>query len=244
MEFRKFTPEEHGTWATLYGRQAPLRAQQVSWQFDLGLELLDIPSNRVPDLSQVNRTLSALTGWTGVPVTGHEDPKSFFPMLAERKFPIGNFIRDSKDINYTPAPDVFHDLYGHLPFLANEDYANFCKELGERASKYLDNPEKLRPWERLFWFGVEFPLIRSGQSRDLFGGRKILGAGIVSSFGECAYALSDKPEVRAFNVYEIGRQEFRIDIMQPILYLLEHEEQLYGCLSEFEQALTNGALRN
>jgi phenylalanine-4-hydroxylase len=229
--FRQFTSEEDQTWRELFERQEKLRSQQIYHIFEDGLAVLEMESTRVPDLDRVNSILMKKTGFKGVPVTGHEDPRSFFPMLARGDFPIGNFIRDRKDINYTPAPDVFHDLYGHLPFYANEDYAKFSKDFGRRGSKYIENPDLLRQWERLFWFGLEFSLVKTPS------GNRVFGAGLASSFGETAYALSSKPEVIPFDLEVIRRQEFRIDIFQEKVFILESPEQLYGCLDAFEKGV-------
>ena len=152
-------------------------------------------------------------------------------MLARREFPIGNFIRDPKDLSYTPAPDVFHDLYGHLPFFADAAYANFCADLGLRASRYLDSPTKIRQFERLFWFAVEFALLETPV------GRRIFGAGIASSFGECRYALSNEPELIPFDLHVIRAQEFKIDEFQKRLFVIKDVGQLYGCLDSFEAGL-------
>ena len=234
VPMREFSPEEHHTWSLLFGRQAPLRGRQIHPLFSEGIELLGFTEQRIPDLREVNRRLKALTGFEGVPVQGFEEPHSFYEMMANGEFPVGYFIRDPKDLGYTPAPDVFHDLYGHLPFLTDRDYAAFCRELGRRSMRVKQDPARLRQWERLFWFGAEFPLVRTPE------GTRIFGAGIASSFNECAYALSDEPEVLPFGVEAIRNQEFEIDRMQERIFLLERPEQLYGCLDEFERAVLAG----
>ncbi len=230
-KFRNFSSSEHETWKQLFERQSKKLDQQMHPIFAKGLKTLEMEATQVPDLDRVNRILFNNTGFKGVPVTGHEDPRSFFPMLASGEFPIGNFIRDKNDINYTPAPDVFHDLYGHLPFYADEDYAKFSKEFGVRASRYLENPKLLRQWERLFWFGLEFSLVRTPV------GTRIFGAGLASSFGESAFALSGEPEVVDFDVEKIRNQEFRIDEFQKIIFILETPQQLYDCLDEFDKGV-------
>lgn len=226
---REFTPAEHHTWTLLYSRQFPLRDRQIVPEFSEGIRALGFTAERIPDLHDVNRRLRALTGFAGVPVEGFEEPHSFYEMLARREFPIGYFIRDPKDLGYTPAPDVFHDLYGHLPFLTDRRYADFCQDLGRRTMKFADDAELLRQWERLFWYGVEFPLL------DTSEGRRIFGAGIASSFNECAYALSGEPNVLAFDVEAVRRQDFEIDRMQESVFLLQSREELYGCLDAFER---------
>lgn len=226
---REFSPEEHQTWKLLFERQSPGRRTQIVELFSRGIDTLGLSSSRIPDLDEVNRRLAKLTGFRGVPVEGFEEPESFYEMLSRREFPIGFFIRDPKDLGYTPAPDIFHDLYGHLPFLIDPAYADFCQDFGLRTMKFASQPELLRQWERLFWFGVEFPLVKTKQGLRIFGG------GIASSFLECAYALSDKPEVIPFDIERIRHQEFDISKIQERIFLLESPEQLYGCLDAFER---------
>lgn len=231
---RDFSPEEHATWKLLFERQRPKRSKQLVELFSRGIDVLGFTADRIPDITQVNRKLSSLTGFRGVPVEGFEEPESFYEMLARREFPIGYFIRDPKDLGYTPAPDVFHDLYGHLPFLIDRPYADFCQGLGERTMKFAHQPELLRQWERLFWYGAEFPLVKTAQ------GIRIFGAGIASSFDECAYALSEKPKVLPFDIETIRHLEFDISRIQETIFLLENPEQLYGCLGAFERGCLAG----
>jgi phenylalanine-4-hydroxylase len=199
--------------------------------FERGLEELGITEERIPDLSDVNEKLKAKTGFKGIAVTGFEDPKSFFPMLARREFPVGNFIRDKRDLNYTPAPDVFHDLYGHLPFFVDRQYANFCQKFGEYGSEFLNDDRKLKEWDRLFWYTIEFALLETS------AGRRIFGAGIASSYGECAYSLDpvSGPTVVPFDPEVIRHQDFKIDEMQKKLFLIQDLEDLYGCLEIFRE---------
>lgn len=231
LAFRTFTPDEHETWRRLFEGQAPKRDRQIHPIFSRGLSALGITAEGVPALDDVNRKLERLTGFRGIPVEGLEKDQSFFAMLAERAFPIGNFIRDPRDLAYTPAPDVFHDLYGHLPFLADLDYADFCADLGRRASRYAGVPEAETQWSRLFWFTIEFPLVETAD------GRRIFGAGIASSRSECEYALGPEPEVLPFDLDRIRHQNFRIDDFQRRLFVLPSPETLYGSLDAFEKSL-------
>jgi phenylalanine-4-hydroxylase len=228
---RTFSAEEQETWRRLFARLDACRASQAHPLFAKGIETLGIEGTEIPDLAEVNRRLFAATGWRGVVVEGLEDGPSFFAMLERREFPIGNFIRDARDLSYTPAPDVFHDLYGHLPLLADADYAAFCHEFGVTASRFADSPEKLRQFERLFWFGVEFPLIETAAGRRIFGG------GILSSFGESNYSLSTEPKAVPFDIEAIRYQEFRIDEMQKLLFVLSKPEDLYTCLPAFAKGV-------
>ena len=229
-----FTESEHETWRQLFARLAHCREHLAHPMFVEGLATLGIGGEGIPSLDAVNARLFAKTGWRGVLVTGLEDAKSFFRLLARREFPIGGFIRDARDLSYTPAPDVFHDLYGHLPLFADAAYADFNQRIGLAAAPYLDDPTALRRFERYYWFGLEFPLIETARGRRIFGG------GILSSFGESAYASSAEPEVLPFDVGAIRDQEYRIDVMQPRLFVLDRPETLYDSLERFEASLDRG----
>lgn len=231
QEPSSFTSTEHETWAKLFKGLAHCRAQQAHPLFASGLDALEITAAGIPSLNAVNERLYKRTGWKGVLVAGLEDNTSFFRRLARREFPIGNFIRDARDINYTPAPDIFHDLYGHLPLLADADYADFIYRFGVAAMRYVNDPQLFEQFGRLFWFGVEFPLIKYGGEVRIFGG------GILSSRGECDYCLSPEPAVVAFDPEEIRRRRYHIDDFQSRLYVLTSPRQLYESLDGFAAAV-------
>lgn len=234
VPFRNWTPQEHGTWRIMFRRQAEKRDEQVVDLFSRGIRELGLGDEGVPDLDEVNRRLAARTGFAGIPVEGLEEDRSFYQMLAERRFPIGNFIRDRQDVSYTPAPDVFHDLYGHLPFFIDEDYSRFCAELGERATRVADSAEALKQYARLFWFTIEFALMKTPQ------GMRIFGAGIASSHGECEYALGNRPNRIPFDIETIRKKDFKIDEFQRDVFVIEEPAQLYGCLPEFDRRVRSG----
>lgn len=225
---KTFTEREHDTWRVLYDNLVENRRAMAHPIFNRGLTALGLTRDEIPNLDEVNRRLSNLTGWRGVPVTGLEAGDSFYPALARREFPIGNFIRDRDSLGYTPAPDVFHDLYGHIPFFADPDYAAFCEAYGRMASKYLDNAEALKRIERFFWFTIEFGLSETAM------GRRIFGAGILSSRDESIYSLSDRPQVKPFDIDVICAQDFRIDQIQPTLFVLQDPSRLYESLERVE----------
>jgi len=231
--WRVFDEDEHHTWRLLFQGLDQCRQDMAHPVFAAGIEKLGISAQQIPDLNSVNRRRRQLTGWQGVPVVGLEDNASFFRGLAARRFPIGNFIRDIRDVSYTPAPDVFHDLYGHLPFLADEDFANFCAEFGARAARWADSSLAMILWGRLFWFGVEFPLIGTA------AGRKIFGGGILSSRGESEWSLSTGPQVVAFDPRVIIDLDYKIDEYQKKLFCLSSAQELYSCLVEYEELIKN-----
>ena len=231
MNWRDFSGEEHATWKALFDKQSENRKSLAVPEFSRGLDALAMSSDRIPDIDSINRRLAKLTGWRAIPVEGFEDPRSFYSMLARKEFPIGCFIRDSKDLSYTPAPDVFHDLYGHIPFFVDTAYANFCHEFGMRSSRDLNNTDRLRKWERLFWFTAEFALLDTPEGRRIFGG------GLLSSYTESLYSLSGQPTLLPFDLKRIVVQEFRIDIFQDPLFVLPAREALFQCLDLYDALL-------
>ena len=233
LKDRIFSNDETETWQTVLSTHEKTRRDQVVDIFHSGLETLDIQANKIPQLWEINDTLEKISGFNGVYVTGLEDGKSFYPMLAKRLFPVGNFIRDKRDLSYTPEPDMIHDLYGHIPFLVDRDYAQFCQKIGETACRFIDDDEKFHQFERFFWFTIEFGLIKTDN------GSRSFGAGIASSLGECDFALSGGPEVIDFDIELMINQEFRIDEMQKKLFILESKEQLYSCINELVYKIKN-----
>lgn len=229
MQARDLGKEGLETWASILRAHEKTRQNQIVDIFLKGVDYLGFTPERIPDLNEVNQKLASRGGFRGVFVAGLEEGARFYKMLAQREFPIGNFIRSREDLSYTPEPDIVHDLYGHMPFYADPKYSAFCEKFGKAACRFLDRPELLRQFERFFWFTAEFGLVKTAK------GIRIFGAGIASSIGECEYALSGKPEVVPFSVDAVRKQEFRIDLMQTKLFLLESPEQLYASLDELIQ---------
>ncbi|MGH1469193.1 MAG: phenylalanine 4-monooxygenase [Bdellovibrionales bacterium] len=224
LKQKDFGESGTSTWKKVLDNHSVVRKNQIVDVFHEGLEKLEIYSDKIPSLEEINFKLKDLSGFQGVFVKGLEEGKDFYKLLAERKFPIGNFIRSADDLNYTPEPDIIHDLYGHLPFFIDKEYGDFCQRFGEAACRFVDEPELFRQFERVFWFTIEFGLIKT---KD---GVRVFGAGIASSIGECEYSLSDAPEVLPFDIDVVRKQEFRIDEMQKRLFLLESAQQLYDSL--------------
>lgn len=219
-----FGEEGLKTWKSILTKHNKQRFDQIIDLYNEGVEFLEIVPDEVPSLEVINEKLLKLTNFQGIFVDGLEEGNSFYKLLSERKFPIGNFIRANEDLSYTPAPDIVHDLYGHLPFLIDQKYADFCQRLGQMTCEFMDREDLQRQFERFFWFTIEFALIKTPK------GLRIFGAGIASSVGECDYALSGKPELVPFDVDAIRKQEFNIDEMQNKLFVLESTEQLYSSL--------------
>ena len=230
---RVFTKDENKTWEMVLSGHSKKRENQIVDLFHIGLDTLKITSNKIPELSDINKILKKNSGFKGVYVDGLENGESFYKMLSKRLFPIGDFIRNPEQLSYIPEPDMIHDLYGHIPFLIDKEYASFCQKFGEAAYKFIDNDEKFHKFERFFWFTIEFGLIKTNN------GTRVFGAGIASSIGECEFSLSSKPEIIDFDIDAIINQNFRIDKMQEKLFLLESKNQLYGCIEELTNKINN-----
>jgi phenylalanine-4-hydroxylase len=219
-----YSDDENSVWRDLVARQEKVLPGRVCGAFLKGLELLDLPHDRVPQLRDVDRRLNEVSGFGVEAVPALISPKRFFALLANRKFPAATFIRRREDFDYLQEPDVFHEIYGHCPMLTNQTFADFLQKYGELAVDL----DKDRIWmmQRLFWFTVEFGLIETEE------GLRIYGAGIASSAGESPYALeSPTPERRPFDALEVFRTPYRIDIFQTVYYVIENCHQLYDLVT-------------
>ncbi len=218
--FIHYSDEEHARWQLLIERQLPLLEDYAAPAYLTALERLQLPRDYIPQCKEISGRLQDATGWSIVPVPALIDYSSFFSLLARRQFPAASFIRSQQEMDYLQEPDIFHEILGHAPLLLDESYARFVQAYGEagcRASR------QERVWlARLFWFTVEFGLLRTQNSLRAFG------AGIVSSKTELPCSIEDSTvERRPFEIIDILCTPYRIDILQPVYYVLESLEQLY-----------------
>src|SRR4029450_11332874 len=182
QDWEHFSAEEHGVWDTLFARQVPYLGSRIVTPFLEGIPRLGLDEPGIPDLDRLNQGLGRVTGWRCVSVPGLVPDDAFFAMLAERRFPIGNFIRSADSLDYLEEPDCFHDIFGHVPLLAHEPVARLMQAMGSLG--VLAIAAGLGDMvSRLYWHTVEFGLAREN------GEVKILGAGLASSFGEAHFAI-------------------------------------------------------
>lgn len=216
-----YSDEENRIWAELYARQRDAIAQAACPEFVQGLELLDLPADRVPQLPEVSRALERETGWRVVAVPALIPFSQFFELLASKRFPAATFVRRREELDYLQEPDIFHELFGHTPLLANPYFAQFTWTYGRLG--LAANREQRALLAQLYWFTAEFGLIR--RPRD---GLRAYGGGILSSIGETRHALGARaPQRRRFDLMQVLRTPYRIDIMQPLYYVLEDLRELY-----------------
>jgi phenylalanine-4-hydroxylase len=204
-----FTAEDHSVWDLLFARQVDLLGSRVVSPFLDGIDLLRLSHPGIPELSELNAILEPRTGWRTVAVPGLVPDAIFFAMLAERVFPVGNFIRTRDQLDYLEAPDCFHDLFGHIPMLAHHDFAQMVEHVGRLGQAAIGAGEGHRVAE-LYWHSVEFGLAMEA------GELKILGAGLASSFGESHFSLeSEEVERLPFSVELAVHTPYRHDAFQP-----------------------------
>ncbi|GAL26088.1 phenylalanine-4-hydroxylase [Vibrio variabilis] len=215
-----WSEDEDRIWHDLVARQLDLVKDRACKEYLRGLELLNLPIDRAPQLIEINDVLKRETGWQVEPVPALIDFDRFFALLAARKFPVATFLRSREEFDYLQEPDFFHEIFGHCAMLTDPDFAQFTQHYGQLGYQ-ADSKERVY-LARLYWFTVEFGLVE--QNGDL----KIYGGGILSSPGETLYALDDERPLRqAFNVDNVLRTPYRIDIMQPTYFVLDDIRQLY-----------------
>ncbi|MGL6312813.1 phenylalanine 4-monooxygenase [Vibrio sp. WXL103] len=235
-----WSTEEDQIWQDLVSRQLPLVKQSACKEYIRGLELLNLPRDRAPQLTEINQVLLKETGWQVEAVPALIDFDRFFALLAQRKFPVATFLRSRAEFDYVQEPDFFHEIFGHCAMLTNPKFAEFTHTYGKLGH---DADSKQRSFlARLYWFTVEFGLV------EQHGQLKIYGGGILSSPGETRYALEDqRPSRQAFELNTVLRTPYRIDIMQPTYFVLKEIEQLYALSPEkltkqVNQAMNTGLL--
>ncbi|SIS54428.1 phenylalanine 4-monooxygenase [Paracoccus saliphilus] len=218
--FIAYDIEEDAVWHDLITRQLPAVRANMAQPYLRGLELLDMPIDRVPQCPEISEKLRALTGWKVEPVPALIGFGKFFGMLANRTFPAASFIRNREDFDYIEEPDIFHEIFGHTPLLTDPAFAAFSQAIGEAGTRC----EKADySWLiRLYWFSIEFGLMHED------GQLKALGSGLASSVTELPWSISDKPEHRPFDVIDILRMPYRIDIHQPVYFVIDNLEDLFA----------------
>ena len=229
QDWGHFTPEEHQVWDMLFARQVPYLGTRIVAPFLAGIALLGLDEPGIPELGALNARLTPLSSWTLVSVAGIVPDAAFFAMLAERKFPIGNFIRSADNLDYLEEPDCFHDIFGHVPMLASPAIGRLMEALGTLGVAAIAAGEG-DAIARLYWHSVEFGLAREG------GEVKILGAGLASSFGEAHVALeADLPRPR-FTLKDAANTPYRNDRFQPLYFVADSLDEVAGELEALDLA--------
>jgi len=234
QDYEGYTAEQHATWAELVRRRMPQIKEHACAEYLDGFEKIRLAKDRLPNLSAVTKLLEPLTGWNTTPVSGFLPPDAFFAMLAARRFPTTTYIRSMDSLDYTPEPDIFHDVFGHVPLHAHPVLADFLQHCGAVCARLASNDKgkaDLARMGRLFWFTVEFGVIRER------GAVKIYGSGLISSQAESDAVIAGVPEIRDFNLDEILDQKFSTSEMQGVLYAIESFDQIYEAATQVDSRL-------
>lgn len=231
----KYTAENQEVWQTLFDKRMESLDAQASDVFLDGMRAIGLTRDKVPQVTSINGRLASLTGWESHPVPGYLPAKAFFACLAHRKFPTTITVRPKALMDYLPEPDIFHDIFGHVPLHADPVFADFLQTYGQ-AALHAETEYHVERLARLFWFTVEFGLIAED------GRTKLYGSGLISSLGESNFAL-ESPHVdrRPFDMDLVCDTPFEIDHYQPILYVLESFEQLRDAMTSYAERVLEEA---
>ena len=236
QDWQAYTPAEHQVWMTLYERQSKLLPGRACDAFLHGLDVLDLHRGGIPDFARINEELNRLTGWTVVAVPGLVPDAAFFEHLANRRFPAGRFIRKPDQLDYLQEPDIFHDVFGHVPLLTDPVFADYMEAYGKgglRAIKF----GRLKNLAALYWYTVEFGLIETPK------GVRIYGAGISSSKDESIFALDDpSPNRVRFDLERVMRTRYRIDDFQQTYFVIRSYDDLFRATVDTDFAPLYGRL--
>ena len=221
-----YTSAEHGLWQKLFRRQSEVARRYAARAFLDGMRNLDMPSDRIPDFEAASERLRVLTGWEIVAVPGLIPDDAFFRHLAHRRFPVTIWIREEHEIDYLVEPDVFHDFFGHVPLLTQPIFADYLQEYGRKGDEAM-RLGATKILARLFWYMVEFGLIREN------GALKAYGAGMLSSATETAFSVdSPKPHRVMFDLARVMGTDFRIDDFQSTYFVLDRFDDLFAAMAQ------------
>jgi phenylalanine-4-hydroxylase len=224
QRWERYTSDDHAIWRVLFERQQRTLKGHVCQEYLDGLEALDIGPEGVPNFDRMNARLRRLTGWEVRAVPGLIPSRPFFQMLADRQFPAGTFIRSREQLDYLEEPDIFHDVFGHVPLLTNPSYADYMNEYGRIGLEAVEHGG-VKFLARLNWYTIEFGLIRKPE------GTRIYGAGIVSSFGEAKYVVEDpSANYLAFDLERVMRTGYYIDDFQATYFIVDQFQDLFDLL--------------
>lgn len=230
QDYRDYTADEHQVWSELVHQrreQLDVWACRAYWE---GYDAIGLRTDRLPELASISVPLRARTGWSTTAVSGFLPSKAFFEMLAARQFPTSTWLRDREALEYTPEPDIFHDVFGHVPMHAHPVFAKFLKDYGSVCVR-VDDQDQLEKLGRLFWYTVEFGLIRErGQVR-------VYGSGLISSHRECTNVIEGGCEIRPFRLEEVLDTPVKVDELQRCLFVIDRFEVIYEAMEEVERRI-------
>jgi len=231
QDYSTYTPEDFHVWRLLYERQLPFVQANASQLYLDALDKIGFNAEEIPHFDETSKRLQQYTGWQLVVVPELVPQKAFFEMLTNKTFPATCWLRAFEELDYIEEPDMFHDVFGHVPLLVNSDYATFMQDFGKLAMKWIDTPEAIPILARVYWFTIEFGLLHEN------GKNKIFGAGIISSIGETQHVFKEESQKVPFNIKEMLTTEYRIDTLQPRYFVIDSFDQLCNAIPQIDKQL-------
>lgn len=233
QHYDKYTPEDQEVWNILATRQLENLPGKAHPEYLKCLKEMEpvLNAGHIPRFEELNRVLTDAQGWSIAVVPGLIPVEQFFELLKERKFSASTWLRNKSQLNYLEEPDMFHDIFGHIPLLMNESYADFAQKLGALGVKYIDDKTIITQLQRLYWFTIEFGLINHKDETLIYG------AGIISSSGETDHVMNDDVDVRPYDIFEIIEQDFITSEIQTRYFALEDFDQLFRSIENLEASL-------
>lgn len=230
--YHSYTPEDFDVWKTLFDRQIQQFPTHASEAYLSGLQMAHFETGLIPNFDKTNQVLQATTGWQLAVVPGIVPDYTFFELMANRRFPATTWLRKKCEIDYLEEPDMFHDVFAHVPLLTNQHFVDFLEALSRIGLQYVGNDYAIELLSRVYWFTVEFGLIEESQ------GLRIYGAGILSSAAETAFCLSDAPPRYPFDIEHMLETPYRKDAFQKEYFVIDSYEQLYNAIPVIERKLS------
>lgn len=232
QEYANYTPEDFEVWQILYDRQINQLASIASKEYLSGIEKVKFSSQKIPNYLETNKLLKNLTEWQIYVVPGLIDNRPFFELMQDKKFCASTWLRTREQLDYLEEPDMFHDIFGHVPLLSNQSVCHFLEELARIALRFVEDSTAIEYIARLYWYTIEFGLIRED------GTLKIYGAGILSSAGESIYCLeSSIPKKIPYQIAQIFDTPYIKEHYQEQYFVIDSYEQLFESIPAIEQEL-------
>lgn len=224
--YNAYTEEEHALWKILFDRQFDNLKDKACDEYLKGLELLKpaLNADAIPDFDKLNELLLQVSGWSIEVVPGLIEVDDFFELLSQKKFPSSTWLRSKDQLDYLEEPDMFHDIFGHIPQLVHPDYSNFMQKFGEIGYKNRHDKEKVIQLQRLYWFTIEFGLIETPS------GDRIYGAGITSSVKETQHVFEKNITIKQYDKEAIMATDYIISDIQYLYYKIKSFSELYDSL--------------
>jgi phenylalanine-4-hydroxylase len=234
QEYENYSAEQHSVWSELVRRRLPQVREYACGEFLEGYDVIGLRDDQLPNLGEITERLKPRTRWSTTPVSGFLPANAFFEMLEARMFPATTWLRSRDSLAYIPEPDIFHDVFGHVPMHAHPVFADFLQHYGSVCARIRD-AQALERLGRLFWYTVEFGLIR--QDNKI----KVYGSGVISSHGECTNVIEGGCEVRPFRLDEVLETPVKVDELQKVLFAIESFDQIYEAIQEAESQVKERA---